>query len=295
MINTAIWGTPGSRTPSGTRRGHRADGHGGRAARPAAERALERLPAQVDEAPRRRAAGSGTGADATRTRPAPRSSRSLTGLLRRRADAVAIPSRRPPESAFRIVHARVLTRRDDPRAVTARKAASPLPKLAVFVIPRGAHRGRSLPPLPRVLASASRRRGVAVRACARSGRPGPRSGTSTGRYLARPAAGHGEAAAGDHLQLGWAFWLVGHQLEQGASPLADPYSFRPEAEAPPNLQGWLLGLPYWPLAELFGNVWAYNLILLLTFVLAGGLTCWWLRSLGLSRAGRARRWGGVLR
>ena len=63
-------------------------------------------------------------------------------------------------------------------------------------------------------------------------------------YLARPAAGHGQAAAGDHLQLGWAFWLVGHQLERGASPLADPYSFRPEADAPPNLQGWLLGLPY---------------------------------------------------
>ena len=55
-------------------------------------------------------------------------------------------------------------------------------------------------------------------------------------YLARPAAGHGEAAAGDHLQLGWAFWLVGHQLEHRASPFEDPYSFRPEAEAPPSLR-----------------------------------------------------------
>ncbi len=82
-------------------------------------------------------------------------------------------------------------------------------------------------------------------------------------YLARPAAGHGEAAAGDHLQLGWAFWLVGHQLERGASPLADPYSFRPEAEAPPSLQGWLLGVPYWPLGAAFGDVWAYDLIVLL--------------------------------
>ena len=54
------------------------------------------------------------------------------------------------------------------------------------------------------------------------------------------------------------------------SPLADPYSFRPEAEAPPNLQGWLLGLPYWPLAAAFGNVWAYDLVVLLSFVLAGG-------------------------
>ncbi len=102
-------------------------------------------------------------------------------------------------------------------------------------------------------------------------------------YLARPAAGHGQAAAGDHLQLGWAFWLVGHQLEQRESPLVDPYSFRPEAEAPPNLQGWLLGLPYWALSSAFGDVWAYDLVVLLSFVLAGALACWWLRALKLSR------------
>jgi hypothetical protein len=111
-------------------------------------------------------------------------------------------------------------------------------------------------------------------------------------YLARPAAGHGEAAAGDHLQLGWAFWLVGHQLERGASPLADPYSFRPEAEAPPSLQGWLLGIPYWPLGAAFGNVWAYDLIVLVCFVLAGGIACWWLRALGLSRV--AALLGGIV-
>ena len=104
-----------------------------------------------------------------------------------------------------------------------------------------------------------------------------------GHYLARPAAGHGEAAAGDHLQLGWAFWLVGHQLGNGDSPFADPYSFRPEAEAPPNLQGWLLGGPYWPLRVVAGDIWAYDLLVLLTFVAAGGLGCWWLRALGLSR------------
>ena len=105
-----------------------------------------------------------------------------------------------------------------------------------------------------------------------------------GHYLARPAAGRGEAAAGDHLQLGWAFWLVGHQLERRASPLTDPYSFRPEAEAPPNLQGWLYGVPYWPLSRAVGDVSAYNVVLLLSFLLAGGLTCWWLRSLGVSRS-----------
>ena len=102
-------------------------------------------------------------------------------------------------------------------------------------------------------------------------------------YLARPAAGHGEAAAGDHLQLGWSFWLVGHQLGDGRSPFSDPYSFRPESEAPPNLQGWLLGLPYWPLRAAFGDVWAYDLLVLLAFVAAGCLACWWLRALGLSR------------
>jgi hypothetical protein len=102
-------------------------------------------------------------------------------------------------------------------------------------------------------------------------------------YLARPAQGYGEAAAGDHLQLGWAFWLPGHQLERGAAPWADPYSFRPVAEAAPNLQGWLLGIPFWPLRVLFGNVWAYNLIVLLSVVAAGGVACWWLRALGLAR------------
>lgn len=105
-----------------------------------------------------------------------------------------------------------------------------------------------------------------------------------GQYLARPAAGYGEAAAGDHLQLGWSLWLVGHQLERGASPLEDPYSFRPESEAPPSLQGWLLGLPYWPLSATVGDVWAYNAIVLLSFVLAGGIACWWLRALGVSRS-----------
>ncbi|MBM3679187.1 MAG: hypothetical protein FJW96_15140, partial [Actinobacteria bacterium] len=102
-------------------------------------------------------------------------------------------------------------------------------------------------------------------------------------YLARPAAGHGEAAAGDHLQLGWALWLAGHQLERGAVPWDDPYTFEPVAAAPANLQGWLLGLPFWPLRHLAGNVWAYNLVLLLTFVAAGGFTAWWLRALGVGR------------
>jgi hypothetical protein len=102
-------------------------------------------------------------------------------------------------------------------------------------------------------------------------------------YLARPSAGHGEAAAGDHLQLAWALWLPGHQLARGGAPWLDPYSFQPEADPALNLQGWLFGLPYWPLHALFGAVTAYNLFLLLTFVAAGALATWWLRELGLPR------------
>src|SRR4026207_243735 len=78
----------------------------------------------------------------------------------------------------------------------------------------------------------------------RGGTTGPAAGPRSGpRRPARPGAGHGGAAAGDHLQLGWAFWLVGHQLERRASPFADPYSFRPEAEAPPSPPGRLFALP----------------------------------------------------
>ena len=104
------------------------------------------------------------------------------------------------------------------------------------------------------------------------------------RYLARGGPGYGEAAAGDHLQLAWALWLPGHQLERGAAPWADPYSFRPEAEAPPNVLGYPLSLPYWPLDRLLGHVWAYNLVLLLSLAASGLLACWWLRALSVPRA-----------
>jgi hypothetical protein len=103
------------------------------------------------------------------------------------------------------------------------------------------------------------------------------------RYLARAGPGFGEAPAGDHLQLAWALWLPGHQLERGAAPWRDPYSFRPEAAAPPNLLGFPLALPYWPLDRVLGPVPAYNLLVLLAIVASGGLACWWLCALGLPR------------
>lgn len=111
------------------------------------------------------------------------------------------------------------------------------------------------------------------------------------QYLARAGSGFGEAAAGDHLQLAWSLWLPGHQLGRGAAPWSDPYSFRPVADAPPNLLGFPLALPYWPLERFLGAVPAYNLLVLLALVASGGLACWWLASLGLP--GTAALAGGL--
>src|SRR6266516_7626538 len=102
-------------------------------------------------------------------------------------------------------------------------------------------------------------------------------------YLAGGASGHGEAAAGDHLQTGYRLWLVGDQLQGGRAPWRDPYTFRPEAPPQWNVAGWPFGLPYWPLAALFGPVLGWNLFTLLTYVAAGALAFLWLRSLDLAR------------
>jgi hypothetical protein len=101
--------------------------------------------------------------------------------------------------------------------------------------------------------------------------------------MARADPSYGEPASGDHLQLSYAMWLVGHQLGRLAAPWRDPYSFQPVVSPVLNLQGWLFGLPYWPVDRLFGAVVAWNTIVLLSYVTAGGATCWWLRSLGVGR------------
>src|SRR2546428_1608402 len=102
-------------------------------------------------------------------------------------------------------------------------------------------------------------------------------------FLAGGAPGHGEASAGDHLQTGWHLWLVGHQLAHGHAPWLDPYSFRPETGGTTNFAGWPFGLPYWPLAAALGPVLGWNVFTLLVYVAAGGLACWWLRTLGIGR------------
>lgn len=77
------------------------------------------------------------------------------------------------------------------------------------------------------------------------------------------------------------FWLVGHQLGDGAAPWRDPYSFQPLVEPQVVLAGWPFGLPFWPLEALAGPVIAWNSLLLGTIVVAGLLTYGWLRALGL--------------
>ena len=110
-------------------------------------------------------------------------------------------------------------------------------------------------------------------------------------FLAGGAPGHGEAAPGDHLQTAYRFWLVGDDIEHGRFPWRDPYSFRPEAHWQLNAGGWPFGFVYWPLWRAFGFTLGWNVFVLLSFVAAGGITCAWLRELGLPRG--AALAGGV--
>jgi hypothetical protein len=106
---------------------------------------------------------------------------------------------------------------------------------------------------------------------------------SRSHFLSGGAPGHGEASPGDHLQTLYHYWLVGHQLEHGRAPWRDPYSFRPEADAQPNLPGWPYGFAFWPLDAAFGPVAGWNLLQLVFYVLAGLAALAWLRELGLPR------------
>lgn len=101
------------------------------------------------------------------------------------------------------------------------------------------------------------------------------------QFFAEGGPAYGEAAPGDHLQTGWNLWLFGDQLGRLQAPWQDPYSFQPEVAPRVDFQGLVFGLPYWPLAALFGSVLAWNLFTLLTIVLSGVFTCAWLRALRL--------------
>ena len=106
-------------------------------------------------------------------------------------------------------------------------------------------------------------------------------------FISTGLPGHGEAASGDHLQTSYRFWLVGHQLEQGAEPWRDPFSFQPLVEPQVALGGWPFGLPYWPLEAAFGPVLAWNLLLLGATAAAGLLAYLWLSELPLPPAAAA--------
>lgn len=100
-------------------------------------------------------------------------------------------------------------------------------------------------------------------------------------YLAGGAEGYGETAPGDHGQVVYRFWLLGHQLAAWDAPWRDPYGFQPLVEPQVGLGGWPFGIPFWPLEALFGPELAWNLLLLATVVAGGLLAYAWLRTLDL--------------
>ncbi len=118
-------------------------------------------------------------------------------------------------------------------------------------------------------------------AAAAVGATWPAVGSFRSAFISLGAYGWGEAAAGDHLQSIYRFWLVGHQLEHGRAPWRDPYSFQPLVHPQVALGGWPYGLPFWPLDRAFGPVVAWNTLLLAGIVAAGLLTFAWLRALEL--------------
>ena len=91
----------------------------------------------------------------------------------------------------------------------------------------------------------------------------------------------GAVTPGDWLQTSYALWLPGHQLERGAAPWRDPYSFQPEAPPRTNFAGWPFAVIFWPLHALFGTVGAWNAFALLGYLGAGAAAAVWLRSLRL--------------
>jgi hypothetical protein len=109
----------------------------------------------------------------------------------------------------------------------------------------------------------------------------PAAGDFRSEFISTGLPGYGEAASGDHLQTSYRFWLVGHQLETGAEPWRDPYSYQPLVEPQVVLGGWPYGFSFWPLETLFGPVVAWNLLVLTVTFLASLLAYLWLRELDL--------------
>jgi len=109
----------------------------------------------------------------------------------------------------------------------------------------------------------------------------PGLGAFRSDYLAGGEPGFGEAAVGDHGQVVYRLWLLGHQIAHAAAPWRDPYSFQPLVEPQVALAGWPFGLPFWPLEAGLGPVVAWNVLQLAVVVIAGLATYAWLRALGV--------------
>lgn len=101
-------------------------------------------------------------------------------------------------------------------------------------------------------------------------------------YMIGPSAGG--LSVGDHLQSTYYLWLWSDALTHWSHfPWVDPYQFALTGHAIYQAFGWPLVLLSIPVQAISGPVAAYNVIMLVAFVAAGGCTYLLGRALGLSR------------
>ncbi len=86
---------------------------------------------------------------------------------------------------------------------------------------------------------------------------------------------------GDHLNLYYNFWLLKDNLTHFRNPFSDPYQFTYWGKRFFNPQIALFSVLFAFLSPM-GNGVAFNLVFLLSFMLAGGCTFLWLRKAGIS-------------
>ena len=102
-------------------------------------------------------------------------------------------------------------------------------------------------------------------------------------YIRFPVPGHEiqRMNMGDHLNLYYNFWLLKDNLLHFRNPFSDPYQFYYWGKRFFNPQIALFSFLFTVFSPL-GDVIAFNLVFLLSFVLAGGFTFLWLRRTGIS-------------
>ena len=102
-------------------------------------------------------------------------------------------------------------------------------------------------------------------------------------YIRFPVPGHEiqRMNMGDHLNLYYNFWLLKDNLAHFRNPFSDPYQFYYWGKKFFNPQIALFSFLF-ALFSPLGDVIAFNLVFLLSFVLAGGFAFLWLRRTGIS-------------